>query len=211
MSIRSQKLALADGRALEEQAERTNPIAPSLRGKGATPSTGVSQFRGGMTRKLLGKTQNTSKQLNAIIDKDESEHPSLYIKEMDDEAEMPSGEYDGAARAQGAALSAHLKSLRGGAFHKQFVEGMCGKGVDFGRFEGEGGDSGSDDGMSGAGMCGAGMSGGAGIVGAGKKPKRTVAPSDARRKRAEIVKKVMAEKGLKMIEASKYVKAHNLY
>lgn len=30
-------------------------------------------------------------------------------------------------------------------------------------------------------------------------------------KRAEIVRKVMAEKGLKMIEASKYVKAHGLY
>jgi hypothetical protein len=30
-------------------------------------------------------------------------------------------------------------------------------------------------------------------------------------KRAEIVKKVMMEKGLKMIEASKYVKANNLY
>jgi hypothetical protein len=29
--------------------------------------------------------------------------------------------------------------------------------------------------------------------------------------RAEIVKKVMAEKGLSMIEASKYVKANNLY
>jgi hypothetical protein len=32
-----------------------------------------------------------------------------------------------------------------------------------------------------------------------------------RAKRAEIVKKVMAEKGLKMIEASKYVKQHGLY
>ena len=30
-------------------------------------------------------------------------------------------------------------------------------------------------------------------------------------KRAEIVKRVMREKGLKMIEASKYVKAHGLY
>ena len=29
--------------------------------------------------------------------------------------------------------------------------------------------------------------------------------------RMEIVKKVMKEKGLKMIEASKYVKANNLY
>jgi coproporphyrinogen III oxidase-like Fe-S oxidoreductase len=34
---------------------------------------------------------------------------------------------------------------------------------------------------------------------------------DGRKKRAEIVKKVMAEKGMKMIEASKYVKEHNLY
>jgi hypothetical protein len=35
--------------------------------------------------------------------------------------------------------------------------------------------------------------------------------SGGRAKRAEIVKKVMREKGMKMIEASKYVKAHNLY
>lgn len=30
-------------------------------------------------------------------------------------------------------------------------------------------------------------------------------------KRAEIVKKIMKEKGLSLIEASKFVKAHNLY
>ena len=30
-------------------------------------------------------------------------------------------------------------------------------------------------------------------------------------KRADIVKKIMEEKGLKMIDASKYVKANNLY
>jgi hypothetical protein len=30
-------------------------------------------------------------------------------------------------------------------------------------------------------------------------------------KRAEVVKKIMKEKGLKMIEASKYVKENNLY
>jgi hypothetical protein len=45
------------------------------------------------------------------------------------------------------------------------------------------------------GMSGAGMSGGA----------------DGRKRRAEIVKKVMAEKGLKMIQASKFVKENNLY
>ena len=45
----------------------------------------------------------------------------------------------------------------------------------------------------------------------GKKRRAPASASDGRRKRADIVKKVMAEKGLKMIEASKYVKAHNLY
>jgi hypothetical protein len=44
--------------------------------------------------------------------------------------------------------------------------------------------------------------------GKGKSPR---GKSDGRAKRAEIVKQVMKEKGLKMIEASKYVKAHNLY
>lgn len=34
---------------------------------------------------------------------------------------------------------------------------------------------------------------------------------DGRKARAEIVKRIMKEKGLKMIEASKYVKEHNLY
>jgi hypothetical protein len=50
------------------------------------------------------------------------------------------------------------------------------------------------------GKKGKGQSGGAGMSG-----------GDGRKKRAEIVKKVMKEKGLKMIEASKYVKQHNLY
>lgn len=46
----------------------------------------------------------------------------------------------------------------------------------------------------------------------GKKPKVIACGGgDGRAKRAEIVKKVMKEKGLKMIEASKYVKAHGLY
>ena len=35
--------------------------------------------------------------------------------------------------------------------------------------------------------------------------------ADGRKRRAEIVKKVMQERGLKLIEASKFVKANNLY
>ena len=41
-------------------------------------------------------------------------------------------------------------------------------------------------------------------TGGAKKP-------DGRKRRAEIVKKIMKEKGLKMVEASKYVKQHGLY
>lgn len=49
------------------------------------------------------------------------------------------------------------------------------------------------------------------LMGDGKKEKRVVGAGDGRRKRAEVVRKVMAEKGMKMIEASKYVKEHGLY
>jgi hypothetical protein len=38
-----------------------------------------------------------------------------------------------------------------------------------------------------------------------------VGSGDGRKKRAEIVKRIMKEKGLKMIDASRYVKEHNLY
>ena len=48
-------------------------------------------------------------------------------------------------------------------------------------------------------------------VAKGKGRRAPAGPHDGRRKRAEIVKKVMGEKGCSMIEASKYVKAHNLY
>lgn len=45
----------------------------------------------------------------------------------------------------------------------------------------------------------------------GRKKRAPAGPDDGRRKRAEVVKRVMADRGLSMIEASKYVKAHNLY
>jgi hypothetical protein len=44
-----------------------------------------------------------------------------------------------------------------------------------------------------------------------KKGKGKVGAGDGRKKRAEIVKRIMKEKGMKMIDASKYVKEHNLY
>jgi hypothetical protein len=44
----------------------------------------------------------------------------------------------------------------------------------------------------------------------GRKPRPSKA-TGARQKRNEIVKRIMKEKGMKMIEASKYVKEHKLY
>jgi len=66
----------------------------------------------------------------------------------------------------------------------------------------------------GKGVSGGGASGGKNLSGM---TDRTVGGAsggmcgDGRKARAEIVKRIMKEKGLKMIEASKYVKEHNLY
>jgi hypothetical protein len=66
-------------------------------------------------------------------------------------------------------------------------------------------------------IAGGGMSGGALVPVANMKASymagqgRSGAGKGGRSKRAEIVKKIMKEKGLSMIEASKYVKQHNLY
>jgi hypothetical protein len=49
------------------------------------------------------------------------------------------------------------------------------------------------------------------MTGLGRKRRAPAGPNDGRRKRAEIVRKVMGERGISMIEASKYVKAHGLY
>ena len=62
-----------------------------------------------------------------------------------------------------------------------------------------------------AGPEGMAASGVLGALGYGRRKRASAGPNDGRRKRAEVVKKVMAERGVSMIEASKYVKAHGLY
>lgn len=53
--------------------------------------------------------------------------------------------------------------------------------------------------------------GGANLKGMTDKREEMKGAGDGRKKRAEIVKRIMKEKGLKMIDASRYVKEHNLY
>jgi hypothetical protein len=88
------------------------------------------------------------------------------------------------------------------AFH---LAGMKGGRIRTGAYEGMG---------TGAGMLGQDGHGqrqvGCG-TGAGKKRRQPAKEGSGRSKRAEIVRKVMKEKGMKMIEASKYVKQHGLY
>jgi len=62
-----------------------------------------------------------------------------------------------------------------------------------------------------AGPEGMAASGVLGALGYGRRRRASAGPNDGRRKRAEVVKKVMSERGISMIEASKYVKAHGLY
>lgn len=248
--IRQEKLGIAAHRALEEQRERTNPLS----GAGATPSMGLSQYRGGM------KSESES-------DSDESvggmvrRHVGGRVKK-----EAPMSE----AMAMGLHLGKHLHSLHGGKFLDEFGSGMAkcvqrgGNASKTGRYEGEGWMDvfntvrGALPGISSAvGKIGEFIPGaerytkpiqtgldvahtvsegarkfGYGKKGSlhkveeqsvnipttvmeaikgGKKKRAPAGPNDGRRKRAEIVKKVMREKGCSMIEASKYVKAHGLY
>ena len=60
-------------------------------------------------------------------------------------------------------------------------------------------------------MSGAYQGQGTGAGTGGRKKRASAGPNDGRRKRAEVVKRVMAERGISMIAASKAVKAEGLY
>lgn len=245
---RKQKAALADLRALEEQSERANPIAPSTKRK---------QVTGGRRTK---KTPSL-----AVLEK--KEKPSLHNAMEDEMAMMPSGEYDGAGKHT---LMDHLAAPMKGfgdylhAFEtagkeeapapakaKKILPGATRKGgMKTGKYEGEGATPSMGlsqfrggvkhqhsspaesirGGMAMGQMVGSGkkaakakepetmseaseedMAEAVGGAKPARKKRAPAGPSDGRRKRAEIVRKVMAEKGLSMIAASKYVREHGLY
>ena len=220
---------MADMRALEEQAERTNPIS----GSGATPSMGLSQFRGGRKKKSEARAQgeHLAKHIQSL-------HGGEFYGDFMEGMGSLHGGFLGALATAAIPLISSLfgKGQMTKEAHDKLVKHMKG-GAETGRYEGEGkmkggmravgagalhikhddSDSESEDEVVGAGILSdlgipivsdvAGMFG----LGEGKKPKRVVGAGDGRRKRAEIVKKVMREKGMKMIDASKYVKEHGLY
>jgi hypothetical protein len=191
------RLALADQRALEKEGERQNPI---------------SEVRG-------GSFADVGKKAIALH---RAEHRMI-------------GHGKGSeAHYQGYALGRHMKRLHGNDFHHSFTEGVMGGGLydtDSSSDEEESNDnqnwvngSGRDrnpegnpvgfgtGAYEGMGHCVGGASGGRS---GGKSGGKSGGASGGKRKpgnnRYQVVKKVMAEKGMSMIEASKYVKAHNLY
>lgn len=185
---RKARAALADMRAMEEQAERMNPVNPKKEigawtGAGATPSMGLSQFRGGKAKMP----------------------PAAPESDSEDECECA-----------GKMLAEHVEKMHGGAYLHKFIRGMgkalLGKeghgmkgGVNTGKYEG---------GENVIQHVGAGMNiSGPGYeeVAGGKKAKAKrapAAPSDARKKRGAIVSKLMKQHSMSLGEASKYIKEH---
>ena len=252
-AVRRAKKGMADSRAMAEQHERYNPVNPKSElmtnytgmgrcvGGSATPSMGLSQYRGGKKHTL----------------KDHLEHPNKgFGKQKLSEAHM-----------MGQHLSKHIHDLHGAGFWSDFGDGfkrgfmgvmkpalavgsMIPGQIGMASQVAQGGLnalglghseeqramaqmskkrlgrsrnksdvpllSGNVDGVRGGANTGAYeghgklMEGGMlGQDGHGQRQKRVVGAGVSAR--ASIVKKVMAEKGLNMIQASKFVKEHNLY
>ena len=268
MSARAARKVLADARAMEEEAERVNPIV----GSGATPSMGLSQKRGGgkMKKAKMAEEASEAMEQGAHLGKHlHSLHGGAYhhdfVKGMMRSGGAQTGAYEGEGDLHGGfwgALASMAVPLISSLFgkghmskeaHDELMACMKGKGKmemlgadprtwgpgnqpkkamkgagAMSRMVGAGDlhitHEASDDEMEGAGPISdlgipivsnlAGMFGlgtGAGTGGRKKKAKRAVAEHDGRRKRAEVVRRVMRERGVKMIEASKIVKAEGLY
>lgn len=183
---REARLALADFRALEEQEARTNP-RNAIRGSGSVPSMGLSQFRGGKKSKKVMEEESSS-------DEDVSE-----------------------AFGQGRHLYGHLHGLHGAGYADDFRAGMSG-GSRTGATEGQGKLTITHGGASTAHykdevihVNDPAVARRKGRSMGGMKEKRPLKEGDGRLARAAIVRKVMDSIGCSMIEASKYVKEHNLY
>ncbi len=243
---------MADSRAMEEQHERMNPVNPKsqlmrnkngpggmpVMGGSATPSMGLSQFRGGGTKK--GMMRKTARKAYEGMPRSEAHmmgaELSKHIHDLHGAgfwSDFGNGFTKGltktldflapAIETQVPGFSKHYatgkKFLGYGASEQQRAKTMLGmkeKGRSrnngppllSGNVDGvfSGGSHRSDDGAESESdnECGGANTGayeGHGRMVGGRKPNA----------RAAIVKKVMAEKGMKMIEASKYVKEHGLY
>jgi hypothetical protein len=234
---RQARKQMADMRALAVNAEKDNIIDPrkptanemltgggGVVGGGATPSMGLSQVRGGVLSLLPGRRGREKSNLAKLAERQSAPAPAVS-----------GGAARREAKEMGAHLHKYLTKIHGKGYARAFHRGMGAVDSDSdsasddesaqphggnisksGAFEGEGH---HHDHYEGEGRTYAQVEakrarneGAMEMARANATAQRKGAgPNDGRRKRAEVVKKVMREKGLSMIDASKYVKLHNLY
>jgi hypothetical protein len=227
------RAALADTRALEEEMERVNPINPvrmstrkgytgilrggaeSMIGRGATPSMGLSQFRGGRKRGEVRKEEESEivgmgrdlgmhiQELHGAGFFDDFAKGFMSVVKPIASIAKPVLSFIPHPAAQAAsgilgALGAgkqrkqrkpmdeleQLHEMHGGQMHMATCGGRLHGGMDTGAYKGEG---------------------------RRRRVKKPVSEHDGRRKRAEVVKRVMQDRGVSMIEASRIVKQEGLY
>jgi hypothetical protein len=222
---------MADARALEEQKERMNPVeplkegsrrgrtslvldAPEYVGGGATPSMGLSQFRGGRKRKERSPSPPSEDGLSGgrIIGAGTKKGQTRKTARK---------AFEDTPEDMGKTLASHIGKLHGAGFLEDFKKGMMlgttgmkgganvsgpgyealAGGVRTGRYEGKGKllikhlPDGEGEEM---------------MVGSGKKKRRPAGPDDARRKRGAMVSKLMKEQGMTLAEASRHIKQHGM-
>ena len=187
---------MADSRALEEQAEREVDTAgmpqKKLLGRGKRAACGDEEAvgYGRMLAAHIGKLHGGAyhaaflRGMSAYGNPDVPNTPVAFSSNVPEKAAMTG---KGRQRMVGAGpLKLEIEHMGEGSDDEMDggMKELMGGNLQSGRYEGEGHCEG-------------------GGTGAGK--------VDGRKARAAIVKKVMAEKGLKMVDASKYVKEHGLY
>ena len=233
---------LADMRALGEEAERENIVDPrkpssdemltgagGIVGGGATPSMGLSQVRGGATRRPhLSKAE--AREMGAHLAKYLKKiHGGAYARcfgrgysavdsdsESSSESDNEPGHHGGNVSKSGqyegmghAGAGADYEGQEGGIRLSPKQLAAYNKKKEGGRMTASQRAASNVAKMQrNEGAMAAAREGG---VGAGKKTRKPAGENDGRRRRAAIVNKVRHEKGLSLIEASQYVKAHGLY
>lgn len=218
--VRAKKLAMADARALEEQAERQEDVK-GMPQKALPLAGGAKKILSGMTRKsapaeepheaegmgrklmehihkLHGGAYGAAfmKGMSAYGNPDVAATPTAFSSNVPQKAKK------GGARMVGAGVLKieHGGEMEGCGTKKGQLRKTARKAYEgFGKLEITHGDceeSEPDEEMEGGFLSGK-------LQGEGK--------VDHRKARAAIVRQVMQEKGMKMAEASAYVKAHGLY
>ena len=207
--------ALAREIAQQKAGEGAEGLMALSKGSGRRKAVEYEEAVGGGFFDEPPKHGGRKKKVSAAdVGKKELEAHSLAHKALESESDEES------AYGMGRQLGHHVQSLHGAGFWEDFKKGFSAVGSIAAPLIGmipHPAAKAASVGLTGlSALAGLGRHGGMDTgayegEGRKKKVKRAVGATDGRRKRAEIVKKVMGEKGLSMVEASKYVKEHGLY